>query len=66
MAVLTYKGGWAEKKYLKYERFLLSALSRTAELTIAGDPVWARYNSPIVPGFLRSNEVLIPVSRIKD
>ena len=66
MAVLAYKGGWAEKKYLKYERALLSALRRTPALKIVGNPIWARYNSPIVPGFLRSNEVLVPVSRIND
>ena len=66
MAVRTYKGGWAEKTYQKHKRALVSALSRTAKLTIVGDPIWARYNSPIVPGFLRSNEVLIPVTRIDD
>jgi hypothetical protein len=26
-----------------------------------GDPVWARYNPPFTPWFLRKNKVLIPV-----
>jgi hypothetical protein len=27
----------------------------------AGEAVWARYNPPFTPWFLRRNEVLIPV-----
>jgi hypothetical protein len=30
-----------------------------------GDPVWARYNPPFMPWFLRRNEILIPVDRQK-
>jgi len=30
-------------------------------LAAAGDAVWARYNPPFTPWFLRRNEVLIPV-----
>jgi hypothetical protein len=47
MAVRAYKGGWAEKTYEKHRRALVSALSRTAILKVAGDPVWARYNRPL-------------------
>jgi hypothetical protein len=32
-------------------------------LTIAGAPVWARYDPPFMPWFLRRNEVLIPVEK---
>jgi hypothetical protein len=28
---------------------------------ILGEPVWARYNPPFTPWFLRRNEILIPV-----
>jgi hypothetical protein len=28
-----------------------------------GEPVWARYDPPFMPWFLRRNEVLIPVER---
>jgi hypothetical protein len=33
-----------------------------AGLTAAGDPVWMRYDAPFTPGFLRRNEILIPIS----
>jgi hypothetical protein len=26
-----------------------------------GEPVWARYNPPFMPWFLRRNEILLPV-----
>jgi len=29
---------------------------------VSGEPVWARYNAPFTPWFLRRNEVLIPVA----
>ena len=34
---------------------------RSRGLRIAGDPVWARYNSPFAPWFLRRNEILVAV-----
>ena len=36
--------------------------ARMAELTPVGDPIWARYNPPFTPWFLRRNEILIPVA----
>ena len=30
-------------------------------LEAVGTPVWARYNAPFTPWFLRRNEILIPV-----
>jgi hypothetical protein len=29
--------------------------------TIVEDPIWARYNPPFTPWFLRRNEILIPI-----
>jgi hypothetical protein len=31
------------------------------DLVSAGEPVWARYNAPFTPWFLRRNEILVPL-----
>ncbi|MBN2033517.1 MAG: heme-binding protein, partial [Deltaproteobacteria bacterium] len=53
-------GSWSEKNYLRYKLELESWIQKRS-LTIIGAPIWARYNSPFMPWFLRRNEVLIPV-----
>jgi effector-binding domain-containing protein len=60
MAVACYSGFWSEKNYLRYKMELESWIQEKG-LTIVGDPVWARYNPPFTPWFLRRNEILIPV-----
>jgi hypothetical protein len=60
MAVVRYSGFWSEKKYLRYKKNLESWIHKEG-LTITGDPIWARYNSPFTLWFLRRNEILIQV-----
>jgi len=60
MAAVRYSGFWSEKSYLRNKVELESWIDRIG-LTIVGDPIWARYNPPFMPWFLRRNEVLIPV-----
>jgi effector-binding domain-containing protein len=60
IAAVRYSGFWSEKNYLRY-KLALESWIREKGLTIVGDPLWARYNSPFTPWFLRRNEVLIPV-----
>jgi hypothetical protein len=60
MAALRYSGLWSESSYLRHKTRLESWV-QSRGLTVAGDPVWARYNAPFVPWFLRRNEILIPV-----
>ena len=60
MAAVRYSGFWSEKNYLRYKSALESWIHEK-RLTRAGDPVWARYNPPFTPWFLRRNEILIPV-----
>lgn len=60
MAAVRYSGFWSEKRYLK-NRLKLESWIRQRGLTIAGDPVWARYNSPFTLWFMRRNEILIAV-----
>jgi effector-binding domain-containing protein len=60
IAAVRYSGFWSEKGYLRYKSELESWI-REKGLTIVGDPIWARYNPPWIPWFLRRNEILIPV-----
>jgi hypothetical protein len=61
MAAVRYSGSWSEKGFLRHKSRLESWI-RARGLSIAGDPVWARYNSPFSLWFLRRNEILIPVA----
>jgi hypothetical protein len=60
IAAVRYSGFWNEKGYLRYKLELESWI-REKNYTIVGDPIWARYNAPFTPWFLRRNEILIPV-----
>jgi len=60
MAAMRYSGLWTESNYLRHTSKLESWV-RGRGLLIAGDPVWARYNPPFTPWFLRRNEILIPL-----
>ena len=60
MAAVRYSGFWNEKGYLRYKLELESWINENG-LTIVGDPIWARYNAPFTPWFMRRNEILIPV-----
>ena len=60
MATVRYSGRWSEKLYLRYLEELESWIEKNG-FRIQGEPVWARYNPPFTPWFLRRNEILIPV-----
>ncbi|ACN17019.1 conserved hypothetical protein [Desulforapulum autotrophicum HRM2] len=60
MAVVGYSGFWSEKGYLRYKAELESWIHRMG-FTAVGVPIWARYNPPFMPWFLRRNEILIPI-----
>lgn len=62
MAAVKYSGTWSEEGYHK-NKALLEEYIRTRGLTKAGAAVWARYDPPFMPWFLRRNEVLIPVEK---
>jgi effector-binding domain-containing protein len=63
MVAVRYSGVWSEKRYLRYKQELESWIEKNG-FRIIGEPVWARYNSPFTPWFLRRNEILIPVSTV--
>jgi len=60
MAAIRYSGTWSEAGY-EENKALLEEFIEKRGLTKAGDPVWARYDPPFMPWFLRRNEVLIPI-----
>lgn len=60
VAVREYSGTWSEKNYRKNESLLIEELKKKS-IQMIGDPIFARYDPPIMPWFLRSNEVIIEV-----
>jgi hypothetical protein len=57
---LTYRGNWSEASYPAHLEKLRLALAEEG-LKAAGSPVWARYDPPFMPSFLRTNEILVEV-----
>jgi hypothetical protein len=60
MAVVHYQGTWSEARYDEELAALRKFMSERG-LAAAGEPVFARYDPPFVPWFLRRNEIQIPV-----
>jgi len=60
IAVVRYSGFWSEKGYLKQKSELSEWIGKLG-LKISGDPVWARYDPPFMPWFMRRNEVMFPI-----
>ncbi len=60
VAVRRYSGRWSVANYRENEANLLEAVDK-AGLRTVGVPLYARYNSPFKPWFLRRNEVMIEV-----
>ncbi len=61
VAAVRYSGFWSEEKYLLHKEKLEKWI-KDNRVTVAGEPVWARYNAPFTPWFMRRNEILIPVT----
>lgn len=62
MAAIRYKGGWSRKRY-EQNRAELESTIKGSEWHTTGEPIWARYNSPMMPSWFRTNEVLQPVAK---
>ena len=60
MAAIRYSGTWSQKRFEHHLSLLQSKIAERG-LTPAGSPVWARYDPPFMPWFLRRNEILIRV-----
>jgi hypothetical protein len=62
MAALKYSGTWSRSRYEERKEQLMEWIARRG-LKQIGESVFARYNPPFLPWFLRRNEVLIPAER---
>jgi hypothetical protein len=60
MAVHRYSGTWSEERYREHEKTLLDALA-VDRVEITASPVFARYNAPFTPWFLRRNEIMVEI-----
>lgn len=61
MAAIKYRGTWSEARYLEHESRLRELVAARA-LKVCGAPIWARYDPPFMPWFMRRNEILLPVA----
>jgi len=57
LAAIRYSGTWSKRNYEKHLDELYAAL-RADGLAPEGEPIWARYNPPFTPWFMRRNEIL--------
>jgi hypothetical protein len=60
MAAIRFSGRWTDENFLEQTDALRAWLAKQGIKAI-GDPIIARYDPPIMPSFLRRNEILIPV-----
>jgi hypothetical protein len=63
VASLRYSGTWSRKRYEEKRTQLMFILLERG-LKPLGEPIYARYDPPFMPWFLRRNEVLIPVEPV--
>jgi hypothetical protein len=57
MAAIRYSGRWSKRSYQANLERLFDQL-HSAGLRPTGEPVWARYDPPFKPWFMRRNEIL--------
>lgn len=55
-AVIRYSGFWSDSNYREHLEALQRAVA-AAGLATTGEPVYARYDAPYVPWFMRRNEI---------
>lgn len=65
IAAIRYSGFWSEKRYQR-NKDKLDAWIKENGFQVIGPPIWARYDPPFMPWFLRRNEVLVPIAMPQD
>jgi hypothetical protein len=61
VAAIRYSGFWSDANYNRHLAQLEEVLS-AAGLAWTGEPIYARYNPPFTPWFLRRNEIWLQLS----
>ena len=59
-AVIRFSGMWTDANYQRHLSALQKGMSDNG-LSPLGPPIYARYNAPFTPWFLRRNEIWVPV-----
>ena len=62
VAAVRFSGRTNDRLIAEQEQRLRDWMAKR-NLEAAGEPIYAYYNDPFTPGFLRRNEVLIPIQR---
>ena len=60
VAAISYSGTWSQANYEEHLQKLRAAV-QAAGLEAEGEPLYARYNGPWVPWFMRRNEIWLSV-----
>lgn len=60
VVAITYSGTWTQANYEEHLQKLRETAQRQG-LEVQGEPVYARYNGPWVPWFMRKNEIWLPI-----
>lgn len=65
VAAIRYSGTWRESGYIEQEKRLRAWVKAKGLEPTGESPIWARYDPPFMPWFMRQNEVLIPIRGTK-
>ena len=60
MAVISFSGRWSQKNFEKHEQILVNDLKNEG-IGVASEAIYARYNAPFTPWFLRRNEIMYEI-----
>lgn len=61
MAAIKYTGRWTDENYDEHLKLLRERMAQTG-LAARGEPVYARYDAPYVPWFMRRNEIWLELA----
>ena len=60
MAVISFSGRWSQKNFKKHEQILSKNLTDRG-IGAVSEAIYARYNAPFTPWFLRRNEIMYEI-----